>query len=203
MDILATIGSLSSQGLQNQPMMPDDRLKTLQLQKTAVEALLKAAPTRARDWRDTVSLLASAWLKDADFTYQFAPGSGSARMRRDRFGNIYWMNDDGMYPGMMMQQNPNQPRPVAVVDMLKASPGEAWLREVRDDLRAKLAMTLCQLHLKVEEETKAFPFIEQLARAHPRVGTTGVCPLVSWPPWAVACPCTTASQRPSVAINRA
>jgi hypothetical protein len=168
MDILATIGSLASQGLQSQPMMPDDRLKTLQLQKTAVEALLKAAPARARDWRDTVSLLASAWLKDADFTYQFAPGSGSARMRRDRFGNIYWMNDDGMYPGMMMQQNPNQPRPVAVVDMLKASPGEAWLAQVRDDLRPKLAMTLCQLHLKVEEETKAFPFIEQLALAHPR-----------------------------------
>ena len=40
------LGSLASQGLQSQPMMPDDRLKTLQLQKTAVEALLKAAPAR-------------------------------------------------------------------------------------------------------------------------------------------------------------
>ena len=29
-------------------------------------------------------------------------------------------------------------------------------------------MTLCQLHLKADEETKAFPYIEQLAASHPR-----------------------------------
>src|SRR5262249_57079097 len=44
MDILATIGAMVAQGLQMQPMNADYRLKELQLQKTAVEALLKAAP---------------------------------------------------------------------------------------------------------------------------------------------------------------
>jgi hypothetical protein len=169
MDILATIGALAAQGLQSQPFNPDGRLKALQLQKTAVDALLKAAPERAQSWQTTLSLLAGNWLKEAEFTYQFARGSGAARMRRDPFGNIFFVNDDGDGPAMpmYMMQNPNQPRPISVVDMLKARPEDAWLEQVRGDLRPKLAMTLCQLHLKADEETKAFPHIERLAGSHP------------------------------------
>jgi hypothetical protein len=67
---------------------------------------------------------------------------------------------------MMMQQNPNMPRPISVVDVLKAGPDDTWLDGVRDDLRPKLAMLLCQLHLKADEERKAFPLIERLAGTH-------------------------------------
>jgi hypothetical protein len=166
MAILAAIGSLSSQGLTAQPFNPDGRVKTLQLQKTAVEALLKAAPDRAREWRETVTLLAAAWLKEAEFTHRFARGSGGG-LRRDRFGNFFFMGDeDG--PQMMQQpQNREQPRPIATLDMLSARPEQTWLEQVRDDLRPKLTITLCQLHLKADDEKKAFPYIEQLAQTHP------------------------------------
>jgi hypothetical protein len=164
-DILATIGALSANGLTSQPHNPDGRGKTLELLKTAVEALLKAAPERAADWRDTLTLLGGVWLREGEFSYQFAEGPGAARMHRDPWGNIYFIRD-----GMRQYQqfNPNQPRPITVVDVLKAAPSSDWLRQMRDDLRPKVAMTLCQLHLKADEETKAFPYIEQLAAMHRR-----------------------------------
>ena len=57
----------------------------------------------------------------AEFTRQFAQGSGAARMRRDMYGNFFFVgDDDGPNMRMMMQQNPNMPRPVSVVDVLKA-----------------------------------------------------------------------------------
>ena len=103
MDILATIGGLVSQGMQTQPMNLDYRLQELKLQKTAVEALLKAAPERGTGWRPALTLLAAGWLREAEFTYQFAQGSGAARMRRDRWGNIFFMGDDDGMPMQMHQ----------------------------------------------------------------------------------------------------
>ncbi len=168
MDVLAAAGSVVSQGLMTQPHNTDFRLKALKLQKTAVEALLKAAPERAKEWRDTVTLLANVWLKEGEFTYRFAQGSGAARMRRDYFGNYYFISDDGE-PGMRQQfYNPQQPQPVSVVDVLTTRPEELWLDQVHDDLRPKLFVTLCQLHLKADEEAKGFPYIEKLAKAQPR-----------------------------------
>src|SRR5262249_50928816 len=143
------------------------RLKTLRLQKTAVEALLRADPGRARQWQHTVTLLATTWLREGEFSHRFAQGSGAARMRRDIFGNLYFMSDDGG-PNPFMMQNPNQPKPISLVDVLSARPEKAWLDAVEDGLRPKLAMVLCQLHLKAEEEREAFPYIEQLAQTHPR-----------------------------------
>ena len=112
-----------------------------------------------------MTLLGGIWLREGEFSYQFAEGSGSARMHRDPWGNIYFVRG-----GMMQYQqtNPNQPRPIPLPDVLKARPSADWLKQVRDDLRPKLAMTLCNLHLKAEEETKAFPYIEQLAATHPK-----------------------------------
>src|SRR5207245_5986250 len=51
---------------------------------------------------------------------------------------------------------------------LKGGPEDLWLAAVRPDLRPRLHVLLCQLHLKADEETKAFPHIEQLAPSHPR-----------------------------------
>jgi hypothetical protein len=167
MTILATIGTLSAQGLTRQPFNPDERAKTLKLQKTAVEALLKASPARAKEWRDTVSLLAHCWLKEAEFSYTYA-STRQARLRRDRFGNYYFWDEETPWNRQMMMGQQNMPRPIETEPMLLARPEKLWLEQVYDDLRPKLAMTLCQLHLKTDEETKAFPFIEQLASTHPR-----------------------------------
>jgi hypothetical protein len=168
MAILAAIGERASKGLQAQPHGPEDRLKTLELQKTALEALLKAAPERAKEWRDTVTLLGAVWLREAEFTHQFAPRP-SPQMRRDPWGNIFFspFDDDGM-PMAMRPQNPNQPKPIGIIDLLTTRPGKDWLAAVRADLRPKLDIVLCQLHLKADEEKKAFPYIERLARAQPR-----------------------------------
>ncbi|MBI1901022.1 MAG: hypothetical protein HYS13_07920 [Planctomycetia bacterium] len=167
MDILAAIGAVAAQGLQAQPLDPEFRQKSLRLQKTAVEALLKAAPERAAQWRDALTLLAANWMREADFSYQFSRGSGAMRMRRDRFGNIFFVGDDGELMQPYGPQRPDQPRPIAPVDVLAARPEEAWLGQVDDGLRPRLAITLCQLHLKADEEAKAFPSIEQLAATHP------------------------------------
>jgi hypothetical protein len=172
MTILATLGTVTAQGIQNSPHDIDGRLKSLELQKTATLALLKAAPERARAWQDTLTLLATNWLKEAEFTHQFAQGSGAMRRRRDRWGNIYFYDDDQQMMQMRMMQNQNQPRPVSVVDMLKAAPDDVWLARVNDELRPRLHMVLCQLHLKADEDAKAFPHIEKLAPTHPRMART-------------------------------
>src|SRR5262249_16589870 len=106
MTILATIGELSANGLLRQAHSPHERLKTLKLQRTAIEALLRAAPARAKEWHDTLTLLANNWLREAEFSQQHA-ASASARMRRDRWGNIYFMYDDYFGGGMGRPMNPN------------------------------------------------------------------------------------------------
>jgi hypothetical protein len=171
MDILATIGTVASQGLQTQPQNSDIRLKSLQLQKTAVQALLKslgdAAPQGARQWAGTITLLAGNWLREADVTHQFYRGSGASRIRRDPWGNIFFVSDEGDMMSPYMQQRPDQPKPISPVDVLEARPEQLWLAQVNADLRPKLEMMLCQMYLKAEEEAKAFPYIEQLATSHP------------------------------------
>src|SRR5262249_22785338 len=138
--------------------------KTLELQKTALEALLRAAPKRAQAWRETVALLAAVWLREAEFTYQFAPSS-SPFMRRDVFGNIFFTRDP---MEMARPQNQNQPKPIGTKELLTTSPGKGWLSAVSDNVRPRLDITLCQLHLKADDEAKAFPFIERLAGTHPQ-----------------------------------
>jgi hypothetical protein len=164
MTILATIGTLSAQALIRQAQDPDGRLKTLKLQKTAIEALLKAAPARAKEWRDTLTLLAAGWLREAEFSYQNAP-TRQAKMRRDRFGNYFYWEDE-MFGNRQMMMRGNQPRPIETEGMLLSQPAKTWLEQVGGEIRPKLAMTLCQLHLKADEETKAFPYIEEVAKSH-------------------------------------
>jgi hypothetical protein len=160
MDILATIGSFASQGLLTKPMVPDERLKVLQLQKTAVEALLKAAPQRATEWHDTLTLLAGVWTREAEYTQQM--DRSGPRMRRDRYGNIYWINDDDPYQTMMMRQQ-NMPLPIHTADLLRTRPEKGWIANLDPGPRARLSIFLAHLHLKADEEQKAFPFIEELA----------------------------------------
>lgn len=62
MEIIATIGAASAQALQLRPREAALRLKGLQLQNTAVEALLKAAPQRAAEWRSSVAASAGRQL---------------------------------------------------------------------------------------------------------------------------------------------
>src|SRR5262249_11518990 len=48
--ILSTVGSLAADGMVSKPLVPEERLKVLELQRSAVDALLKASPQRAMAW---------------------------------------------------------------------------------------------------------------------------------------------------------
>src|SRR5581483_15486 len=170
MAILATVGTLVSQGLPTRPFQTEERLNALKLMKTAVDALLKAAPQKAGEWRPTLTLLAAAWLREAEFSrqYDYSAGSGP-RLRQDMYGNIFYSSgddDDGRMRMMMMNQG-NMPRPVPVADVLRQRPSDAWVAAVDEGLRPKLADLLARLHLKANEEDKAFPLIEEVAKAQP------------------------------------
>ncbi len=167
MEILATIGALTAQGLQTNPMNVDSRQQELVLQKTAVEALLKAAPSKANEWKNTLALLAANWLREAEFSYQFDQTTSlGPRMRYDPYGNIYFANDPMAFNPMMSRQ-PNQPLPVAIDKILETRPGKSWLGLLGEGPRTRLAKVFAQLFLKVNEETQAFPYIETMARVHP------------------------------------
>src|SRR5262249_18811875 len=95
MDILATLGAVVASGIVANPHDTAFRVQGLQLQKTAVDALLKAAPARADEWKSALTVLASNWLKEADYTRQYDRTTGyGARMRRDMYGNFYFFNPD-------------------------------------------------------------------------------------------------------------
>jgi len=170
MTILATIGTLVSQGISTRPFQPDDRINTLKLLKTAVEAALKASPEKAKEWQATLTVLALAWYKEAEFSRVYDRSSGSGpRIRRDVYGNIFYSSnddDDGMNR-MMMMNNGNMPRPIALGDVLRARPNDAWVAAVDDSIRPRIADLLARMHLKVNEEDKAFPLIAELAKAQP------------------------------------
>lgn len=159
MDILATIGSEASRGLMTKPMVPDDRLKVLKLQKTAIEALLKAAPQRAAQWHDKLTLLADVWLREAEYTKEV--DQSGPHMRRDRYGNFFWWED----PMMRLRQQ-NQPLPIPTADILRTRPEKGWIANLDAGPRGKLAVVLAHLFLKADDENKAFPFIEELAPTH-------------------------------------
>ncbi len=167
MEILATLGTALSQNLATNLMNAEPRLKTLQLQKAAVSALLKAAPDRAKDWRTTLTLLANNWMREGELSHQYAKTTSlGGRITRDPYGNMYYMDED-FYPYGMPQQR-NQPAFISISDVLENRPDDAWLTLVADDLRPKLAAVYAQLYLKVNEEAKAFPYIEHLATSHPQ-----------------------------------
>jgi hypothetical protein len=165
MDILATLGSVSSKGLTTHPRDADLRGKVLKLQLTAVDALVKVAAARAKEWRATLSLLAGGWLREAEFSQQNDNSALEARLRRDRFGNPFFLPDE-FYPPGGSQNNPQQPLPVLIRDVLEARPSKSWVALVEDGLRPRLGKMLAQLHLKAGDEGEAFPHIQQLAKTN-------------------------------------
>jgi hypothetical protein len=167
MEIIAAIGSASSRGMQLYPQDPDFRQRSLELQKTAVEALLKARPNQSdAGWARSLALLAGAWLAEAEFSQQYDTSTSlGPRMQRDMYGNFYYYNNFNNQNMMMRQQNFPQAIPVAKI--LQDMPQAAWLANVEDGVRPKFAAVSAQLYLKVGEDEKAFPYVENLAATHP------------------------------------
>ncbi len=164
MEIIATIGTSASQALQRQARMAPQRLKGLQLQTTAVEALLKASPERAAEWKDKLTVLATNWLREATIAHQYDQSTRRGPMlQRDIYGN-YFYNDRNPY-----SRSSGRVQSIKTADLLEIRPSDAWLALVDHSLKPKFDMTFARLLLKVNEEDEAFPYIEQLATAYPEL----------------------------------
>ncbi len=165
MEILAAIGTATAQGLATRGTDSAYRLKSLQLQTTSVEALLKSAPELAQEWSEAVDLLAGNWLREATTSYQYDQSTRRGpSLRRDSFGNYFYSNDP-----FMSSSRSSSSRIVAIKtgDLLEIKPSDEWLALVSSSLKPKFDMVFAQLHLKVNEEDQAFPYIEQLANVYP------------------------------------
>ncbi|MBI5851265.1 MAG: hypothetical protein HZB39_09575 [Planctomycetes bacterium] len=161
MEVIATIGGQSARGFAERMGDPEFRRTGLELQKTAVDALLAAAPERADGWRRSLAILAENWLAEAQHAYEYSTSSSRGPlMRRDSFGNIYWV-DTGGY-----QRTPVQP--IEPGKLLELAPGGRWLELLDDALKPRFSTVVAKLWLKVNEEEKAFPYIEQFAATLPR-----------------------------------
>ena len=159
MEIIAAIGSQASRGFETHPTDTAFRLKGLQLQATAVEALLAKAPERAEAWRISLNLLAANWLAEAIFCYANSQATSMGPMiQRDPFGNIFYRNYRGNYRGPVWALEP--------AEMLKIRPGEAWVARLDDSVVPRFSTVVAELYLKVNEEVEAFPYIEALAATH-------------------------------------
>lgn len=163
MEIIAAIGSAAATGLQQRPTDPTFRLKAIELQTTAVNALLRASPERADQWREMLDLLASNWLREAAISLDYDESAGRGpQMQRDMYGNIFYL--DSRYGSTSSSR---RVAAIASSDLLENKPGEAWLQRVRPSMRPKFEMVFARLLLKVGEEDAAFPYIEKLAQSHP------------------------------------
>jgi hypothetical protein len=163
-EILSLLGASSSRALFEQAKNVPLRQTNLKLQTTAAEALLLANPERAREWGDTLNLLANNWLQEAVCTHSFdTTFSRGQRMQVDPFGNIFYVNSGNS----MVFNNRNVPTPIPANDMLAMRPSAQWMELIATGLRPKFEMVTAQLLLKVQAEQEAFPYIERLALTHP------------------------------------
>ena len=164
-EILAAIGTATSTNMQSQIMNAEFRLKALQLQKTAVNALLEADPENAAQYKLQLTVLAENWLREADFSNQ--AGTTSSRgpqLRRDSFGNIYYADENQTY---YRSSRSSRGQPIATSDVIEVRPDDQWLQRINQSVRPKFDVVFAQLYLKVNEEDKAFPYIEQFAENQP------------------------------------
>lgn len=159
MEIIASIGVAAADAAVAQAANPAFRQMTLQLQQTAILALLHAAPERAKEWSTQLSLLADNWLREANATYTFDQSTGYyPSMRRDRYGNFFYYDE----------QMANNGQTIKASDVLDLVPSAAWIAQLEAGMQPKFAMMTAQLWLKVQEEAKAFPHIAELAKTHPK-----------------------------------
>ncbi len=165
-ELLSAIGSATSTNLASHPSDSEYRKKGLELQKTAVESLTRASAEQATAWREPLTVLAAAWLKEAATSHALDNSAAERGYRRDRYGNYYYMFDeDGSQ--MSYRYGGNQASPIKIEDVLELRPTEPWLALVSPDLRPKFEEMLAKLHLKQQDEALALPHIERLAATHP------------------------------------
>ena len=192
MEILAGIGSASANSMKEQLYSPEERVATLKLQQTAVNALLKTAPDKAESWGSTLHLLAINWLREATYSRQYDQTSQRGpRMTRDQYGNYFWSSS-----GSSNSAPQGMPQPIKSGEVLDVRPGAEWLRYLEPGYASQFSIETARLHRRVKEEEAAFPYIEQLAETHKDEATELVQEFLDV--WAANHDPNTESQRSSI-----
>ncbi len=170
-EIVASIGTATASLLAQTPQDASGRLRNLQLQHSAVHALLSSNTSIDAEWKGILNLLATNWLQEAQVTANYSENDRyGPGMRRDRYGNLYYVDpSEESARGQNMQMG--QISAVDVADILAVAPSGEWMESIESGMAAQYSMIICRLWLKVKEDAKAFPYIEQLASAHPEIAT--------------------------------
>lgn len=164
--ILGSIGALASE----KRVQPDaaGRLARLELISLAVDALLRAAPERATEWKGTLTLLALNWMREAEISRSRTESSGFQQMRPqfDRFGNVFY--NDHMMMMQQQQQGGRQLAAIAIGRLIELRPSAAWTERVDASLRPRLETVTAQLHIAEGGEAAAFAAIEAVSKSRPK-----------------------------------
>ena len=164
MAILAAVGTQVGQGAANRDT--EVRRKNLELQRQVVEVLLSVAGDKTTAWKPALNVLALGWTQEAEYSKnRVVQRRGPSYPQFDQFGNQVFY-DGGYYPGM--NQDPNQLPPVPVEQIVLTAPGEKWLALLDTSLVPRLQILLAELQLKAEDEEKALPYLETVAREYPK-----------------------------------
>ncbi len=157
-EILSAVGTLTAQTRKHRS--PDYRLKQLELQGAAAQALL-AGQSELKPWVEILTLFVRNWNAEAARTYQNDSDSSRPELRWDNYGNQYYADDPYRYRS-------NQDRAfIPSTKILKTLPSSEWLEHIDMPIRLDHLEVATRLLLKVKEEKKSFPLLEQLA-AHRR-----------------------------------
>jgi len=145
------------------------RQRALELQRRMVDELFNVAGGSVTSWEPALNMLALGWLEEADLSrlryfkprqyspYGYSPYFYGQDFEMDEFGNM-----------MQRGQNPNVSQPVPIEQLLPTAPGAAWLAVLDRSLVPRVRTMMAELHLKIEEDMAALPFIEALAPGYPQ-----------------------------------
>ena len=168
MMILTNLGTKSAtMAKQAASVSETTRFKLLSLQNEAVENLLRVSPETAGEWAQAMTLLAQNWLTEAETSLQYSKqNSRRSFMQIDMYGNYYWVDENQWSQRYGGQRNP---QPIKLGDMLEVLPSKEWQKHVSPSLHTQLRKVTANLHLRINEEDEAFPYIEEIAPDHPEI----------------------------------
>jgi hypothetical protein len=163
MVILTNLGTKSADLAAKSRSVPEStRVELLRLQNQAAEKLIVKSAEKAEQWKQALTLLIQNWLTEAETSLAHSTeNSRSANMQIDMYGNYFW--------GERSRSNGREPQPIGLGDMLEITPSEEWQALVSPSLHMHLRRVTASLHLRVNEEDLAFPYIEEIAKTRPDI----------------------------------
>lgn len=169
MAILAAVGAVVSQGVNDRDI--EKRRRNLELQRRIVDELLGVVGAEVGPWQPALTVVAVGWLTEADRAktrHRPRTMMNQQIVDFDAFGNPIY----SYYEGSSTYQNPNEGTALTIESLLPTAPGPAWLAVCEKSVQLRTRAMMAELHLKLEQEEKALPWIEALAPDQPKVALT-------------------------------